>query len=182
MSDILDTTYQSIHPCSHDIKDFLLYYYYSSILFGIQENWKQMHFNLEQVISGMVETYFQRYFGNQGLPKRLLSFLFYLVCFVTGDCHWWFPDVPPPNKLTSLEYISVGEYAKLDEEGVIFLMISGNDSRGKRPICWWNRLVTNPLLVSVIFRRIIAFCSYRYHDIIKEKSALKLNKKLAIFY
>ena len=139
MSDILDTTYQSIHPCSHDIKDFLLYYYYSSILFGIQENWKQMHFNLEQVISGMVETYFQRYFGNQGLPKRLLSFLFYLVCFVTGDCHWWFPDVPPPNKLTSLEYISVGEYTKLDDKKASCFFFSKNCEN------LWGKLVT-PLI------------------------------------
>ena len=52
MDDILLTMFKNIHPSLQDIQDYLLFYYYSAILLGRNQNWKQMHFNLEQVISG----------------------------------------------------------------------------------------------------------------------------------
>ena len=50
--DITNQMFKYIHPSLQDIKDYLLFHYYSAILLGMQQNWKQMHFNLEQVISG----------------------------------------------------------------------------------------------------------------------------------
>jgi len=35
-----------------DIKEYLLFYYYSAILSGMQQNWKSMQFNLEQAVTG----------------------------------------------------------------------------------------------------------------------------------
>ena len=52
VSSVTTTMFKYIHPSLQDIKDYLLFHYYSAILLGMQQNWKQMHFNLEQVISG----------------------------------------------------------------------------------------------------------------------------------
>merc|ERR1712131_253396 len=51
MRDITNQMFKYIHPSLQDIKDYLLFHYYSAILLGMEQNWKQMHFNLEQVIS-----------------------------------------------------------------------------------------------------------------------------------
>ena len=54
VSAITTTMFKFIHPSLQDIKDYLLFHYYSAILLGMGQNWKQMHFNLEQVISGFL--------------------------------------------------------------------------------------------------------------------------------
>jgi hypothetical protein len=49
--EVLTCDLNSIHPCLTDSKQFLLFYYYGAIIFGMRQEWDKMHFFLEQVIS-----------------------------------------------------------------------------------------------------------------------------------
>ena len=40
-----------IHRCLTDAQQYLLFYYYGSIIYGIREDWEKMQFYLEQVIT-----------------------------------------------------------------------------------------------------------------------------------
>jgi len=74
--EILQTSFKSIHPSLQDIKEYLLFYYYSAILSGIQQNWKSMQFNLEQAVTVPSIAY------SQIIIDAYKKFI--LVCFLRG--------------------------------------------------------------------------------------------------
>jgi len=78
VSTVTSTMFKFIHPSLQDIKDYLLFHYYSAILLGMQQNWKQMHFNLEQVISVPSNAH------SQIIIDAYKKYT--LICFLRGIC------------------------------------------------------------------------------------------------
>lgn len=74
--DVLSCDINSIHPCLTDAKQYLLFYYYGAILYGIRQDWERMHFYLEQVIS------IPAHYISQIIIDAYKKFL--LVCLIRG--------------------------------------------------------------------------------------------------
>merc|ERR1712131_580798 len=74
--EILQTSFKTIHPSLQDIKEYLLFYYYSAILSGMQQNWNSMQFNLEQAVTVPSTAY------SQIMVDAYKKYI--LVCFLRG--------------------------------------------------------------------------------------------------